>query len=305
MRLACLCLIASWAISCSNTPPQPIEATSQVPKSTAPKSAAPKSTPVSPAPERIVAIGDLHGDYQATLKVLQIAGLRDVDGQWIGGKTTLVQTGDVLDRGDGEAAIYKVLFELQAQAKAAGGQVILLNGNHEFMNVQGDLRYVTPGAQASFGPDRTAAFAPGSDWAQRLAKHPTIAQVGDTVFAHGGVLPAHARYGIERINQEGQAWMLGKTAYPAALKGADSPIWTRLYGRDGIPGQCETLGTTLTALKAKRMVVGHTVQRGGPTSGCDGQLWRIDVGMSAHYGGAPAAIEITGDTVRVLTAGPN
>jgi hypothetical protein len=252
-----------------------------------------------------VAIGDLHGDYQATLKVLELAGLRDVDGQWIGGKTTVVQTGDVLDRGDGEAEIYNVLFDLQTQAKAAGGQVILLNGNHEFMNIQGDLRYVTPGAKTAFGADRTAAFAPGSEWAKRLAKHPTIAQVGDTIFAHGGVLPAHARYGIERINREGQAWMLGRAPYPPALHGPDSPIWTRLYGREGTPNQCETLQATLALLKAKRLVVGHTVQRGGPTRGCNGQLWRIDVGMSAHYGGSPAAIEIRGDSVRVLTAGQN
>lgn len=235
--------------------------------------------------------------------MLELAGLRDVDGQWIGGRTVMVQTGDVLDRGDGEARIYTVLFDLKTQAEAAGGRVILLNGNHEFMNVQGDLRYVTPGARQSFGPDRKAAFAPGGEWANRIAAHPVIVQIGDTVFAHGGVLPAHARYGVARINREAAAWMQGKGAYPTVLHGPDSPIWTRLYGRDGQPRQCEVLRQTLDELNAKRLVVGHTVQRGGPTRGCDGALWRIDVGMSAHYGGAPAAIEIRGDAVRVLTAG--
>lgn len=255
------------------------------------------------APTRLVAIGDLHGDFQATQKVLRIAGLTDAKDAWIGGKATLVQTGDVLDRGDGEAQIFALLFALRDQAKAAGGRVVLMNGNHEIMNAQGDLRYVTPGAAAAFGPDRKAAFAPGSKWASQLAELPIIAQIDGTVFAHGGVLPQHARYGIAKINAEAKAWLLGQTpSLPPTMRGPDSPIWTRLYSTGEAAARCATLGQTLDLLKAKRLVVGHTVQPGGPTSDCDGRVWRIDVGMSAHYGGEPAALEIVGDKVRVLTA---
>lgn len=281
---------------------QPAPAQS-APPSSAPASGAPTGV-TQTVPGRVVAIGDLHGDFQATRKVLQIAGLTDAQDAWIGGKTTLVQTGDVLDRGDGEAQIFGLLFALRDQAKAAGGRVVLMNGNHEVMNVQGDLRYVTPGAAAAFGPDRKAAFAPGSAWAKRLAELPIIAQVGDTVFAHGGVLPQHARYGIAQINAEAKAWMRGDVAaLPVTLRGAESPIWTRLYSAgDAAANRCATLAQALDLLKAKRLVVGHTVQRGGPTSDCNGRVWRIDVGMSAHYGGAPAALEIVGDTVRILSA---
>lgn len=255
---------------------------------------------VSHAAPRIVAVGDLHGDFEATQKVLRLAGLIDAKGDWSGGKTTLVQTGDVLDRGDGEAKIFALLFKLQAQAPKAGGTVVLLNGNHEVMNVQGDLRYVTPGAATLFGPDRKAAFAPGSDWAKRLARLPIIAQVGETVFVHGGVHPKHARYGIARINAEAAAWMIGEAPYPPVLRGPESPIWSRRYSMGAAPQRCATLAETLTLLKAKRMVVGHTVQKGGPTSDCDGKVWRIDVGMAAHYGGTPAALEIVGDQVRII-----
>lgn len=258
-------------------------------------------TPASSlAAPRVVAVGDLHGDFAATRDVLRLAGLIDAKDDWSGGAATLVQTGDVLDRGDGEAQIFALLFKLQTQAPAAGGRVVLLNGNHEIMNVQGDLRYVTPGAATHFGPDRKAAFAPGSAWAKRLAALPIIAIVEGSVFVHGGVHPEHARYGIDKINAEAKAWMEGTAPYPVALQGPESPIWSRLYSASAAPERCAILAETLAHLKAKRMVVGHTVQKGGPTSDCDGKVWRIDVGMSAHYGGAPAALEIVGDQVRVI-----
>jgi hypothetical protein len=47
-------------------------------------------------------------------------------------------------------------------------------------------------------------------------------------------------------------------------------------------------------------VIGHTVQKGGITSACDARLWRIDVGLSRHYGGPTQVLEIRGDTVKVL-----
>jgi hypothetical protein len=47
------------------------------------------------------------------------------------------------------------------------------------------------------------------------------------------------------------------------------------------------------------MVVGHTVQSAANPD-CDGKVWRMDVGMAAHYGGSPAALEISGQTVTLL-----
>lgn len=51
---------------------------------------------------RIVALGDLHGDYQRTLEALKLADLIDENNHWNASaecSTTLVQTGDVTDRG--------------------------------------------------------------------------------------------------------------------------------------------------------------------------------------------------------------
>jgi hypothetical protein len=150
---------------------------------------------------------------------------------------------------------------------------------------------------------RAAAFLPGGPYAKKLATRPVILRVGDTVFVHGGVLPSHARYGAGRLNREVQAWMSGAAPSPPAVVTAeDSPVWTRRYSAGDLGSDdCEVLGRALAALSAKRMVVGHTVQKGGITSGCGERVFRIDVGMSSHYGGRPEVLEIAGDTTRILT----
>ncbi len=95
--------------------------------------------------DRIVVIGDLHGDYDQFVRLLQHNKLVDEDGDWAAGKTHLVQMGDVTDRGPDSLKIIKRLQELEKQAKRKGGRVHVLIGNHEAMNIQGDLRYVHPG----------------------------------------------------------------------------------------------------------------------------------------------------------------
>jgi hypothetical protein len=100
--------------------------------------------------ERVVAVGDVHGDVDALKEVLRLAGLIDAKDRWVGGKAHLVQTGDIPDRGDHTRAAFELLMRLEVEARKAGGRVHPLLGNHELMNMRGDLRYVTPGEFASF-----------------------------------------------------------------------------------------------------------------------------------------------------------
>ena len=100
--------------------------------------------------ERIVAVSDLHGDYEQYIKVLQSAGLVNSRERWSGGKTHLVQTGDVPDRGPSTRRILDHLAELKKQAERKGGRVHTLIGNHEAMNSYGDLRYVHAGEYQEF-----------------------------------------------------------------------------------------------------------------------------------------------------------
>lgn len=109
----------------------------------------------TPAPARIVAIGDVHGDYDAFVDILQKAGLLDANLQWSGGQTALVQTGDYLDRGAKDRQVMDLLIALEKQAPRKGGSVVVLLGNHEVMNLNGDLRYVSAATYASFADNNS------------------------------------------------------------------------------------------------------------------------------------------------------
>ena len=99
---------------------------------------------------RTVAVGDLHGDFEAWETIAEAAQLVDRKGRWSGGSTVLVQLGDITDRGPDSLKIIRHLQALAEQAAKEGGQVIVLLGNHEAMNVTGDLRYVHAGEYEAF-----------------------------------------------------------------------------------------------------------------------------------------------------------
>jgi Calcineurin-like phosphoesterase len=92
---------------------------------------------------RIVAFGDIHGDYQRLVELLRAAGLVDDKNAWTGGATHLVLDGDFVDRGDHSRQVLDLLMDLEPQARKAGGWLHALIGNHEAMDLYGDLRYVT------------------------------------------------------------------------------------------------------------------------------------------------------------------
>jgi len=272
-----------------------------------------------PGPRRIVAFGDVHGDFDAARRALRLAGAIDTNHDWIGGDLVVVQTGDQLDRGDEEQRILDLFEKLRDQASAAGGAFHVLLGNHEIMNAKADLRYVTEGGFADFEDAvdfdpadpalaefeesqraRMAALLPGRPYARKLAERNLILQLGETVFVHAGVLPHHVEYGIERINAETQAWLRGEAERPEIIRGGESPQWTRLYSDEPDVEGCGTLEEVLATLGATRMVMGHTVQDGGITAHCDGRAWGIDVGLAARYGGPMEVLQIVGDEVTIL-----
>lgn len=300
------------------------EAAEAAPTAPPPVSVPTRPTRFPPA-DRVVGIGDVHGDLDATRRALRLAGAIDETDRWVGGALVVVQTGDQLDRGDDEREILDLLERLVVEAEAAGGALHVLNGNHEIMNAVGDLRYVTPDGFRDFedfadlpldehlleqlpraARPRAAAFRPGAPYAQVLARRNTVVIVGDTVFAHGGVLPAHARR-LDAINHETRAWLAGAPAMQAGiameLMDHTSVVWTRAYGDAVDASTCETLEETLRILGVSRMVVGHTVQKEGITSACDEKVWRIDVGMAKHYGGSPAVLVIEDGKATVVTEG--
>ena len=106
--------------------------------------------------DRVVAMSDPHGAYDAFLQTLENAGVTDSKGDWAGGTTHLVITGDLLDRGADSRNIMDFVMKLEDQSLQSGGRVHLTLGNHEVMNLVGDLRYVAREEFAAFADEESA-----------------------------------------------------------------------------------------------------------------------------------------------------
>ena len=226
---------------------------------------------------KLFAIGDLHGDYNKAVEVLLTMGVIDVDKNWIGGSSTVVQLGDVTDRGPHSREIIDLFEDVKKSAKLSGGEVITLLGNHELMNMMGDLRYVNPDEYKT--GDRANEFQPGGKYWEILKDYPVVALRGSTIFVHAGFPASFAQMGVEEINQQVHNAIANSDWYAPVL-GGGGPLWTR----DEF--DCQRVSDALTAINlfgehVRRIIVGHTIQRGGRIGEyCEGKLYAIDVAMS-------------------------
>ena len=193
-----------------------------------------------PDVERIVAIGDVHGAYDGLIRTLQSAGVIDDKLAWSGGKTHLVFTGDLLDRGAKSRDVMDLVMRLEKEAQRDGGRVHLVLGNHEVMNLTGDLRYVADGEYAAFADDESRkerrrwykrfkkskpedmdestilsqfnqkappgffghrrAFRHDGIYGKWLLEKPFVVVVNETAFVHGGLPAFVAENGLEGPN---------------------------------------------------------------------------------------------------------
>ena len=190
--------------------------------------------------DRIVAVSDIHGAYGALVTTLQKAEVIDKKLAWSGGKTHFVITGDLLDRGPESRRVMDLIMRLEREAPLAGGRVHQLLGNHEVMNLIGDLRYVSDEEYAAFLDIETAkerrswykqfrsskpedsneatvrwefdqkappgyfghrrAFRHDGFYGKWLLAKPFMIVINDTAFVHGGVPPYVAEKGLVGVN---------------------------------------------------------------------------------------------------------
>lgn len=188
--------------------------------------------------ERVVAIADVHGAYDAMVETLGNVGILDENLGWAGGESYLVIVGDLLDRGPRSRDALDLLMRLEGEAAAAGGKVQVLIGNHESMNMVGDLRYVSKAEYEAFADEETReqrnrwyrtwvrrvgsprgghrqrfedtfpkgffalreAFGPDGVYGKWLLEKNVIAVVNGTAFVHGGLPPEVADLGLEGVN---------------------------------------------------------------------------------------------------------
>ncbi|MDX1556250.1 MAG: metallophosphoesterase, partial [Xanthomonadales bacterium] len=287
-------------------------------------------------------------DYDHYIEVLRMADLVNRRGRWAGGTAHLVQTGDIPDRGPETRRIMDHIDKLAEQAEKAGGRVHRLIGNHEAMNLYGDLRYVTneefeefagrnseafldryydllmqdvqqndPEAFASLPEDHRQeweathppgfvehrqawdpAWNPEGEYVQRTLGLKIAVRINGNLFVHGGISDLYADHSLAELTEQARRELAEfNYADPGMVEEACGPLWFRGLAGDAPKVSPELLDSILERMSASRIVVGHTPTPGIVWPRYDGRVIQIDTGISAHYGGHPAYLEITADGV--------
>lgn len=296
---------------------------------------------VLPKARRIIAIGDIHGDYELCINLLKLGKVIDDNNNWIGGETIVVQVGDQIDRCrpnngnmcdikeatlDDENSDIKILklftkLDKQAQKNIPPGKVISLLGNHELLNVQGYMNYVSYEGINSFNkykdPEnkyltfksgeeaRKYAFQPGKEYAKFLACSRLGAVIiGSNLFVHAGVIDYFLNQmkientkSLEDINLKIKKWLVGlieQNHIDDIINNSKySMFWNRILGElpTNIPiddKRCsDNITKTLKVLNIDSMIIGHTPQSFKYNqiinATCSNKIWRIDNGSSKAF----------------------
>lgn len=269
---------------------------------------------ILPATNRIICLGDLHGDYQLTINCLKLAKVINDDLEWIAKppETVVVQIGDQIDRcrpmvdkkcdnpettpfdENSDIKILELFTDLNKKALKKGGMVISLLGNHEIMNVKGNLDYVSylgldefkneknPKTKKKFKNGKEARkyfFKKGNKYAKFLAcTRQTAVIVGSNLFVHASIMPKLAKkYNVKDINILIRKWLLDLIDDNHKVEGIGkisdilmnynlSPFWPRVLGNlpKNLPLEDETcieyLMEPLKLYNCNHMIVGHTPQ---------------------------------------------
>ncbi len=241
-----------------------------------------------PLPKRWAAVSDIHGQTGLFLSLLRAQKIIGAKNQWTFGKGVLVINGDVFDRGPQQTEALWAIYRLAQEAKAAGGSVQMVLGNHESMVLRGDLRYLAPKYLAVARLlQRTVPelYSKDTELGQWLRTRATVLKLGDTLFVHGGIspdLPKHAPE-LTALNAKIRARLgEGREALkddPQAswLFANHGPLWYRGYFSLPRASSAE-IDALLKQFGVKRIVVGHTTRDeivslyGGRVIGIDADL---------------------------------
>jgi calcineurin-like phosphoesterase family protein len=235
---------------------------------------APDEARVDPRQPTFV-VADTHGEYEILADMLMKHSVVDSALRWSFGRGRLVFLGDALDRGAQQLEILWLIYELEAQARKAGGAVYFVLGNHETMIMTGDLRYMNAKyretAEVLGVTMYTELFGGRSVLGQWLRSKPTMLKLGDLLCLHGGVSPVlvEQNYTLAEINRRVRAVLNDDP--PAAPPGngertmflfsGDGPLWYRGYFPAESAGPVAT-DAEVEQIRAhfgvERLLVGHT-----------------------------------------------
>ncbi|HTL97471.1 MAG TPA: metallophosphoesterase [Holophagaceae bacterium] len=248
---------------------------------------------VFPAPEKILAVSDIHGHFDDLLALLKAHRVVDGKSRWAFGRGHLVIAGDVVDRGDQVTQALWFIRGLESQAKRAGGRVHMLLGNHENMVAAGDLRYTNPlyTDPPEGMPGVVERFGPDAEFGRWLRAKPALLKLGPFLFLHGGVSPelAARTFTVASINATLRAHLGERPAAgsdAAFLLGDQGPLWFRglVPGEQGDVTDAEVDGL-LRYFGVQAIVIGHTTEDSVEALH-GGRVFAIDAGLKEGRGEA-------------------
>jgi len=254
-----------------------------------------------PAPDRLAAVSDIHGNLPGLLALLRAHGILNAANRWTFGKGHLVVAGDVMDRGDQVTEALWLLRSLETQAAGQGGRVHMVMGNHESMVLKGDHRYVNPKyVELSKGvlPGLDALYGPDSEVGRWLRLRPAMVRIGRILFLHGGISPQLLAESpsLKALNERLAAVWRPETSEEArrAMLGAHGPLWYRglIPGADAKLGDAtpEHVEALLRLFDADRVVVGHSTLE-TVTAFHGGRVIGVDAGLKEGKPGALLLLE--------------
>lgn len=222
-----------------------------------------------PQPEKLFAISDIEGNFDAFQRTLQGNGVIDKKLNWSYGNGHLVLVGDFFDRGHNVTPVLWLVYRLEQQAEEAGGMVHFIIGNHEEMNMRGDVRYVKDRyikAAKAMKISYQGLYSANTELGRWLRSKNVIEKIGKTIFVHGGLSPemAQSRIRLEDMNKYARQYygmdkfrLEQKGGGATAVFGKTGPMWYRGYFRGRLPQK--EVDKTLDLYGAKYVVVGHTI----------------------------------------------
>jgi len=266
---------------------------------------------------RIVVVGDIHGDYDKLKSVLRHAKLIDDNDDWIGTDSILMQLGDLMDRGPDFKFCIELLIKLRAQARERGGIVYMLLGNHELYNMQAGYFLISKPDFDNFGgmQEREKCINLDGKYGKLIRSDMNLTMVvDDNLFAHAGIPLEFAKRGVDQLNKDvhdfftnlppfddilNDYYYQGKThpLYTDPLVDMNTgPFWTNFFTDPPEEEVCGELNEVLETVGAKRMFVGHRVQKYGKIrTRCQNKLIMMDIGLSRCLGNYFGYVEILND----------
>jgi hypothetical protein len=273
-----------------------------------------------PIPDRLVIIGDIHGDIKRLKNILIDAKIINNNIEWIAEpqNTIVIQMGDQIDslnRVDDndweiieDIEVLKFTDLLDKIAKVKGGKVISIIGNHEFMNILGNYTYVSKKSIENNEKRRNELFKPGGKLSIMLSNRPIIVKIGSFLFCHAGLKLSHM-FILQKYDKDifylNKLWKIfaltnnidnkeDNEIFSKIILDDDGILWTRNLNMG------EDLNILLNSLKCNYMFIGHNVV--DTVKFINNNLWLTDTGISRSFGNKSYQyLDISNNIVNIKT----